>query len=92
MLAFLSLSLSLSSFEDPGPHGTGRHMDHMLPEIPKIDFRKGAQVNLIPELWNVLFGYEMLIICIGMMFCKSGFCPLGAVVHNEASTRFDSDG
>lgn len=33
----------IDSFEDPGPHGTGRHMDHMLPEIPKIDFRKGAQ-------------------------------------------------
>uniref|UniRef100_A0A1J3E2W9 Core-2/I-branching beta-1,6-N-acetylglucosaminyltransferase family protein n=1 Tax=Noccaea caerulescens TaxID=107243 RepID=A0A1J3E2W9_NOCCA len=30
-------------FIDPGPHGTGRHMDHMLPEIPKEDFRKGAQ-------------------------------------------------
>ncbi|ESQ47495.1 hypothetical protein EUTSA_v10022311mg, partial [Eutrema salsugineum] len=30
-------------FDDPGPHGTGRHMDHMLPEIPKEDFRKGAQ-------------------------------------------------
>ncbi|KAH0906677.1 hypothetical protein HID58_038504 [Brassica napus] len=28
---------------DPGPHGTGRHMDHMLPEIPRQDFRKGAQ-------------------------------------------------
>ncbi|XP_019058143.1 PREDICTED: uncharacterized protein LOC104814660 isoform X2 [Tarenaya hassleriana] len=31
------------SFEDPGPHGSGRHMDHMLPEIPKKYFRKGAQ-------------------------------------------------
>ena len=35
------------SFDDPGPHGTGRHMDHMLPEIPKEDFRKGAQVTTI---------------------------------------------
>jgi len=39
------VSLSLSSFEDLGPHGTGRHMDHMLPEIPRQDFRKGAQVK-----------------------------------------------
>ena len=30
---------------DPGPHGTGRHMEHMLPEIAKEDFRKGAQVK-----------------------------------------------
>ncbi|WZZ70009.1 hypothetical protein YC2023_081379 [Brassica napus] len=31
------------SFYDPGRHGTGRHTDHMLPEIPKEDFRKGSQ-------------------------------------------------
>ncbi|ESQ54224.1 hypothetical protein EUTSA_v10025381mg [Eutrema salsugineum] len=30
-------------FDDPGQHGSGRHMNHMLPEIPKKDFRKGAQ-------------------------------------------------
>ncbi|CAG7887664.1 glycosyltransferase BC10 [Brassica rapa] len=33
----------IESFVDPGPHGTGRHMEHMLPEIAKEDFRKGAQ-------------------------------------------------
>ncbi|XP_052181584.1 glycosyltransferase BC10-like isoform X2 [Diospyros lotus] len=31
------------SFIDPGPHGTGRYSDHMLPEVEKSDFRKGAQ-------------------------------------------------
>ncbi|CAN8229990.1 unnamed protein product [Cochlearia groenlandica] len=30
-------------FDDQGEHGSGRHMKHMLPEIPKKDFRKGAQ-------------------------------------------------
>ncbi|TQE03621.1 hypothetical protein C1H46_010752 [Malus baccata] len=30
-------------FEDPGPHGNGRYSEHMLPEIEKKDFRKGAQ-------------------------------------------------
>jgi hypothetical protein len=35
----------IESFVDPGPHGTGRHMEHMLPEIAKEDFRKGAQVK-----------------------------------------------
>ncbi|CAH8391781.1 unnamed protein product [Eruca vesicaria subsp. sativa] len=33
----------IESFVDPGPHGTGRHMEHMLPEVTKEDFRKGAQ-------------------------------------------------
>jgi hypothetical protein len=32
------------SFDDPGPHGAGRYSDHMLPEIVKRDWRKGAQV------------------------------------------------
>nr|GMC64979.1 glycosyltransferase BC10-like [Ipomoea batatas] len=30
-------------FEDPGPHGSGRYSEHMLPEVEKKDFRKGAQ-------------------------------------------------
>ncbi|CAG7902178.1 unnamed protein product [Brassica rapa] len=34
---------NVDCFDDPGPHGIGRHMDHMLPEIPKEDFRKGSQ-------------------------------------------------
>ncbi|CAN8325954.1 unnamed protein product [Cochlearia groenlandica] len=33
----------IESFVDPGPHGTGRHMEHMLPEIAREEFRKGAQ-------------------------------------------------
>ncbi|XP_073275947.1 glycosyltransferase BC10-like isoform X2 [Primulina huaijiensis] len=30
-------------FEDPGPHGSGRYSEHMLPEVEKKYFRKGAQ-------------------------------------------------
>ncbi|KAG6384824.1 hypothetical protein SASPL_153643 [Salvia splendens] len=30
-------------FEDPGPHGSGRYSENMLPEVEKQDFRKGAQ-------------------------------------------------
>ncbi|XP_048615562.1 glycosyltransferase BC10-like [Brassica napus] len=36
----------IESFVDPGPHGTGRHMEHMLPEIAREDFRKGAQPGI----------------------------------------------
>ncbi|XP_042031693.1 glycosyltransferase BC10-like [Salvia splendens] len=33
----------VDSFEDPGPHGSGRYSENMLPEVEKRDFRKGAQ-------------------------------------------------
>ncbi|XP_071742107.1 glycosyltransferase BC10-like [Rutidosis leptorrhynchoides] len=33
----------IDSFEDPGPHGSGRYSEHMLPEVEKKHFRKGAQ-------------------------------------------------
>ncbi|KAF8400205.1 hypothetical protein HHK36_013501 [Tetracentron sinense] len=33
----------IDCFEDPGPHGNGRYSEHMMPEVEKKDFRKGAQ-------------------------------------------------
>ncbi|KAI3801589.1 hypothetical protein L1987_29698 [Smallanthus sonchifolius] len=33
----------IDSFPDPGPHGNGRYSEHMLPEVEKKYFRKGAQ-------------------------------------------------
>jgi len=50
-------SVLFFSFDDPGPHGTGRHMDHMLPEIPREDFRKGAQVCPVLILLHTLKTY-----------------------------------
>ncbi|XP_031736984.1 glycosyltransferase BC10 isoform X2 [Cucumis sativus] len=41
-LIFTNVSY-IDCFEDPGPHGTGRYSEHMLPEIEKKDFRKGSQ-------------------------------------------------
>lgn len=32
------------SYVDPGPHGNGRYIENMLPEVEKKDFRKGSQV------------------------------------------------
>jgi len=29
---------------DTGPHGNGRYVERMLPEVEKKDFRKGSQV------------------------------------------------
>lgn len=47
------IHLILSSFEDPGPHGSGRYSEHMLPEVEKNDFRKGAQVYF-PHLMQMI--------------------------------------
>ncbi|KAF9616688.1 hypothetical protein IFM89_031552 [Coptis chinensis] len=33
----------IDCFEDPGPHGSGRYSEQMLPEVEKKEFRKGAQ-------------------------------------------------
>lgn len=43
----------MCSFEDSGPHGSGRYSEHMLPEIEKNDFRKGGQV-LSPDKQSFL--------------------------------------
>ncbi|KAJ7966069.1 Core-2/I-branching beta-1,6-N-acetylglucosaminyltransferase family protein [Quillaja saponaria] len=41
-LMFTNVSF-IDCFVDPGPHGTGRYSEHMLPEVEKRDFRKGSQ-------------------------------------------------
>ncbi|XP_057424680.1 glycosyltransferase BC10-like [Lotus japonicus] len=33
----------IDSYVDHGPHGNGRYIEHMLPEVEKKDFRKGSQ-------------------------------------------------
>lgn len=33
----------IDCFEDPGPYGSGRYSERMLPEVEKNNFRKGAQ-------------------------------------------------
>lgn len=45
--SFIRLFVCNFSFEDPGPHGSGRYYEHMLPEIEKKEFRKGSQVKLL---------------------------------------------
>ena len=56
----------LFSFDDPGPHGAGRYSEHMLPEIVKRDWRKGAQVIIsmldFPGKWNPCLLYQIQVI------------------------------
>lgn len=44
MISLSFLLPSLSSFVDPGPYGTGRYAEHMLPEVEEKYFRKASQV------------------------------------------------
>ncbi|KAK7283041.1 hypothetical protein RIF29_12260 [Crotalaria pallida] len=41
-LLFTNVSF-IECYNDPGPHGTGRYIHHMLPEVEEKDFRKGSQ-------------------------------------------------
>ncbi|XP_057434593.1 glycosyltransferase BC10-like isoform X2 [Lotus japonicus] len=41
-LLFTNVSF-IDCYVDPGPHGNGRYIEHMLPEVEKKDFRKGSQ-------------------------------------------------
>ncbi|XP_054788487.1 glycosyltransferase BC10-like isoform X1 [Prosopis cineraria] len=41
---FLLANVSfIECFVDPGPHGNGRYIEHMLPEVEMKNFRKGSQ-------------------------------------------------
>jgi hypothetical protein len=53
-------------FDDPGPHGAGRYSDHMLPEIVKRDWRKGAQVYF--NMHNFSRKYCKLLLCLFIFF------------------------
>lgn len=45
------------SFVDPGPYGSGRYSEHMLPEIKMEDWRKGSQVFIITFLNGMVYMY-----------------------------------
>ncbi|KAI8020494.1 Glycosyltransferase BC10 [Camellia lanceoleosa] len=58
--------------EDPGPHGTGMYSEHMLPEVEKADFRKGAQ-------WFTMKGQHAVVVVADNLYytkfreyCKPG--------------------
>ncbi|KAL8104619.1 hypothetical protein AgCh_028732 [Apium graveolens] len=66
---------------DPGPHGSGRYSEHVLPEVEKKDFHKG---------WNQCFEFccsskvllkKPVILTIGYLRRKCNF--VGHVVNKE---------
>ncbi|KAE8806802.1 hypothetical protein D1007_16888 [Hordeum vulgare] len=62
----------VDSFDDPGPHGAGRYSEHMLPEIVKRDWRKGAQWFTVKRQHAVLILVDTLYYGKFKRYCKPG--------------------
>ncbi|XP_047322241.1 glycosyltransferase BC10-like [Impatiens glandulifera] len=62
----------IDSFEDPGVHGSGRYSDHMLPEVEKKDFRKGAQWFTMKRQHAIVIMADSLYYSKFRDYCKPG--------------------
>ncbi|XP_074273650.1 glycosyltransferase BC10-like [Silene latifolia] len=63
----------IDSFLDPGPHGNERFSPHMLPEIQKKDFRKGAQWFTLKRQHALIVISDNLYYSKFKNYCKPGF-------------------
>ncbi|CAA0818733.1 Core-2/I-branching beta-1-6-N-acetylglucosaminyltransferase family protein [Striga hermonthica] len=59
-------------FEDPGPHGSGRYIEHMLPEVEKRDFRKGSQWFTLKRQHAIIIMADSLYYSKFRDYCKPG--------------------
>ncbi|KAL8254763.1 hypothetical protein R6Q59_032984 [Mikania micrantha] len=62
----------IDSFSDPGPHGSGRYSEHMLPEVEKKFFRKGAQWFTMKRQHAVIVMADSLYYSKFRDYCKPG--------------------
>ncbi|XP_075512916.1 glycosyltransferase BC10-like isoform X1 [Primulina tabacum] len=62
----------IDSFEDPGPHGNGRYSKHMLPEVEKKYFRKGAQWFTMKRQHAIITMADSLYYTKFRDYCKPG--------------------
>ncbi|KAK9097526.1 hypothetical protein Sjap_023023 [Stephania japonica] len=62
----------VDSFEDPGPIGSGRYSEHMLPEVEKKDFRKGAQWFTMKRQHATVVMADSLYYTKFKLYCKPG--------------------
>uniref|UniRef100_A0A5B6Z314 Core-2/I-branching beta-1,6-N-acetylglucosaminyltransferase family protein n=1 Tax=Davidia involucrata TaxID=16924 RepID=A0A5B6Z314_DAVIN len=62
----------IDCFEDPGPHGSARYSEHMLPEVEKKDFRKGAQWFTMTRQHAVIITADSLYYSKFRDYCKPG--------------------
>lgn len=63
----------IDSFFDPGPHGNDRYSPHMLPEIEKEDFRKGAQWFHLKRQHAMIVISDTLYYSKFKNYCRPGF-------------------
>ncbi|KAM0036675.1 putative glycosyl transferase, family 14 [Helianthus debilis subsp. tardiflorus] len=70
-LMYTDLSF-IDSFEDPGPHGSGRYSEHMLPEVEKKHFRKGAQWFTMKRQHAIIVMADSLYYTKFRDYCKPG--------------------
>ncbi|KAL9688073.1 hypothetical protein QQ045_032486 [Rhodiola kirilowii] len=70
-LIFTNVSF-IDCFEDPGPHGTGRYSEHMLPEIDIKDFRKGSQWFSMKRQHAIIVMADSLYYTKFKLYCKPG--------------------
>uniref|UniRef100_A0A1J3GGX5 Glycosyltransferase BC10 n=1 Tax=Noccaea caerulescens TaxID=107243 RepID=A0A1J3GGX5_NOCCA len=68
-LIFANLSF-IDCFEDPGPHGSGRYSQHMLPEVEKKDFRKGSQWFSMKRRHAIVVMADSLYYTKFKLFCR----------------------
>ncbi|KAL5782923.1 hypothetical protein ACOSP7_007952 [Xanthoceras sorbifolium] len=60
----------IDCFEDPGPHGSGRYSEHMMPEVQKKDFRKGAQWFSMKRQHAIIIMADHLYYSKFKLYCK----------------------
>lgn len=70
-LMFTNVSF-IDKFKDPGPHGSGRYTEHMLPEVEKKDFHKGAQWFTMKRQHALIVMADSLYYSIFRDYCKPG--------------------
>ncbi|RZC56992.1 hypothetical protein C5167_015830 [Papaver somniferum] len=62
----------IDRFEDPGPHGSGRYSEHMLPEVDYKDFMKGAQWFTMKRQHAMIVLADSLYYTKFKLYCKPG--------------------
>ncbi|KAE9603742.1 putative glycosyl transferase, family 14 [Lupinus albus] len=84
-LLFTNVSF-IECYIDPGPHGNGRYIHHMLPEVEEKDFRKGSQwftmkrqhaiIVMADSLYFTKFKYHCRVCTMLLTFTCLMFFPL----------------
>ncbi|GMY17770.1 glycosyltransferase BC10-like [Fagus crenata] len=68
-LMFTNVSF-IDCFTDPGPHGTGRYSEHMLPEVEKKAFRKASQWFSMKRQHAIMVMADSLYYTKFRLYCK----------------------